>query len=271
MRDIARVAPAVERGATRADLLSLMPPGPARNGIDCALWDLEAQRTGRSVWSLAGVEQPDRVETAITLLLAPPEDMAEQARTRAGFSTLKLKLGSGDPAGCVRAVRAARPDARLAIDANEAWSAAELAALAPAFAQAGAVLIEQPLPAREDSALAGASRVIPLCADESFHSIDDLPRLAGVYDWVNIKLDKCGGLTAALAIIQAAPRFGVRCMVGCMFATSLAVAPAMVAGSLCDLADLDGPLHLTGDREGAFQLDNGAYIVGSGRLWGVPR
>jgi L-Ala-D/L-Glu epimerase len=268
MSEIAAASQWIGPKTTRADLLALMPAGPARNGLDCALWDLESTRTGRSVWELAGLAMPARASTAVTILLASPEDMAAQARSRAGFSTLKLKLGQGDPEGCVRAVRAARPDAKLTIDANEAWSAQSLASLTPVFLEIGVAFVEQPCPASDDATLPTGQRALPLCADESFHTIDDLARVALHFDWINIKLDKCGGLTAALEIIAAAPSYGLNSMVGCMFATSLAVAPAMVAASRCALADLDGPLHLATDREDAFHCADGAYIVDSTAIWG---
>lgn len=270
VEEIAALAGRIDRTTTRADLLELLPPGPARNGLDCAMWDLEAARSGRSVWSLAGIDMPDRVATAMTILLATPEDMAAQAAAHKDFATLKLKLGGADPEARLRAVHAARPDARLTIDANEGWSAAQLRDLVPILSALNVALVEQPVPAADDAGLAALKGQLPLCADESFHAIDDLERLAGRYDWVNIKLDKCGGLTAALQIIDAAPAFGLHCMVGCMFATSLGVAPAMVAASRCAIADLDAPLHLASDRDNPFRLEAGAYLVGSSAIWGAP-
>lgn len=261
----------IDHGTTREDLLSLLPAGPARNGLDCAMWDLEAARAKQSVWALAGMAEPERAPTAVTILLDSPEDMAAQAVARSAFATLKLKLGGADAEASVRAVRAARPDARLTIDANEAWTTDQLRALLPVFAELGVALVEQPVPAALDGALDSLRGIVPLCADESFHTIDDLEHVAQRYDWVNIKLDKCGGLTAALAIIDAAPAHGLSCMVGCMFATSLAIAPAMIAASRCTVADLDGPLHLATDRDDPFRLENGAYVVDSSSIWGAHK
>lgn len=269
--EIMAVASRLDSNTTRADLLTLLPPGPARNGLDCALWDLEAARTGRSAWSLAGLQPPDRVATAMTLSLGSPADMAAQARSRAAFSTLKLKLGREDPVACVRAVREARPDARLTVDANEAWSSALLHDLLPAFAALEVAMVEQPVRAGEDGALEALKGHVPLCADESFHAAPDLARIASAYDWVNIKLDKCGGLTAALDIIEQAPRYGLQCMVGCMFATSLAIAPALIAASRCAIADLDAPLHFASDRKDGYQIETGEYLVSSSTLWGSGR
>jgi L-Ala-D/L-Glu epimerase len=262
------VAPHIDRSTTRRDVLALLPAWPARNGLDCALWDLEACRAGVSVWQLADLQRPASIATAMTIVLGTPEDMAAQAIAHRQFSTLKLKLGPDDPLACLRAVRSARPDARLTVDANEGWSIGQLHDLTPALRGEGIALIEQPLPAAQDAALGSYEGLIPLCADESFHSIEDLAPIAQHYEWINIKLDKCGGLTAALKILDAAPHFGLTCMVGCMFATSLGIAPAMVAASRCGLRDLDGPLHLAHDRRDGFKLKDGAYILGSSDLWG---
>jgi L-alanine-DL-glutamate epimerase-like enolase superfamily enzyme len=254
---------------SRQALQHRLPPGPTRNAIDCALWDLEAKRAGVSVWELAGIAPPDRQPTAMTLVMSDAADMARQAAKHAAFSTLKLKLGAEGAAEAIRAVRAARPDARLSIDANEGWSMAHMEALYPLFVEAGVAMVEQPLPAHGDAGLAATDAPVPLCADESFHHLGDLARVAGLYDYVNIKLDKCGGLTEALAILESAPAHGLKCMVGCMFATSLAVAPALLVAAGCDFVDLDGPLHLSSDRRDAFALANGAYLTQSSALWGA--
>lgn len=268
--ELEATAPKLSARTTREDLLELLPSGPARNGLDCALWDLECKRRGVSAWALAGVEQPRNVDTAATIVLASPEDMAAQAQRWAAHGTLKLKLGGENAAQCIRAVRFARPDACLTIDANEAWRPQAFEALWPVLKEAGVALIEQPLRVDEDTAMPRKGAPAPICADESFHNLRDLERMQGLYDYINIKLDKCGGLTEALRIIHAAPRYGVRCMVGCMFATSLAIAPALIVASLCDFADLDGPLHLESDRPGAYRIAGGAYDTCSSHLWGQP-
>ncbi len=268
--EIEGAAKALPAQSTREDLLALLPPGPARNGIDCAMWDLESKRKGKSVWALAELTQPARVDTAVTVVLSTPEDMAEQALRWSAHSTLKLKLGGNDAAACLRAVRAARPDAHLAVDANEAWRPEQFMALWPVLEETGVMLIEQPLRSGEDISMPRQGAPAPICADESFHSLRDLELVKGRYDYINIKLDKCGGLTEALRIVEAAPRYGLRCMVGCMFATSLAIAPALVVASVCDFADLDGPLHITNDRAGGFRVTSGAYETNSSQLWGRP-
>jgi L-alanine-DL-glutamate epimerase-like enolase superfamily enzyme len=255
---------------SRAGLLASMPAGPARNAIDCALWDLETARSGRSAWELAGLVPPDRQATAMTIVLASPEDMAEQARAFADFQLLKLKLNADEPAEAIRMVRAARPDAILTVDANEGWSVAELEALYRVFEDERVALVEQPLPAGSDEELERSTCPVPICADESFHSTADLEAAARKYQYVNIKLDKCGGLTEALRIVEMAPGYGLRCMVGCMFATSLAIAPALLIAGRCDFADLDGPLHLREDRGlDGFRIQNGEYLTGSSRIWGA--
>lgn len=254
----------------RTTLLGAMPAGPARNALDCAMWDLEARRSGRSVWELAGRVRPPRQPTAMTLVMTSPEDMADQARQHAAFQNLKIKLGPSQAEAMVRAVRAARPDARLAVDANEAWTLAQLESLYPVFVEAGVTLIEQPLRAGQDHDLRQSHAPLPLCADESFHASDDLAVVASRYAVVNIKLDKCGGLTEALRILDQAPRHGLRCMVGCMFSTSLAIAPALVVASGCDYADLDGPMHFAQDRPAPLRCVAGAYQADSMSLWGMP-
>ena len=243
-------AAAIAAGMDRNGLQSAMPPGAARNALDCAFWDLEAKAAGRPAWQLAGLQQePKPVATAFTLSLDTPDAMAEAARAAAHMPLLKLKLG-GDPDDIARvaAVRQAAPNARLVVDANEGWTLGQLAERAPQLAALGVSLIEQPLPAGGDDALAGFACPIPLGADESCHGLDSLERLRGQYRVLNIKLDKTGGLTEALKMKAAAEADGFGIMVGCMVATSLAMAPAFLLAQGVDFVDLDGPLLLDRDR-----------------------
>ncbi|HWJ69350.1 MAG TPA: N-acetyl-D-Glu racemase DgcA [Sphingobium sp.] len=264
IRQVARSPEAYDRERLRA----IMPPGAARNAFDCALWDLEARRAGRPVWDLAGLAAPQPLRTAYTISLDDPASMAaaaEQARGQ-GFSLLKCKLtGEGDEAR-IAAVRAAAPDATLIVDANESWTATELAARAGALAALGVALIEQPLPARHDSALAKAALPVTICADESCQDLADLDGLAG-YQAINIKLDKAGGLTEALAMARAAKSRGLRIMVGCMLGSSLGIAPAFLLGQLADWVDLDGALLLARDRDEALIARDGALHWAP--LWGA--
>ncbi|MCW0183341.1 N-acetyl-D-Glu racemase DgcA [Zavarzinia sp.] len=260
--------PHLAQGVGRGDLSSLMPAGAARNAIDCALWDLEAKRAGTSVAALAGLAPPRPVLTAYTLSLDDAGAMADAARA-ADKPLLKLKLG-GDGADLdrVAAVHAAVPGARLIVDANEAWAAADVLPLARALAGLGVVLIEQPLPAGADEALQGIDCPIPLCADESCHTAADLPRLVGLYSHVNVKLDKTGGLTEALVLADAARALGLGLMVGCMVGTSLAMAPALLLAGRADFVDLDGPLLLDRDREPALAFEGAMIQPPSPALWG---
>jgi L-Ala-D/L-Glu epimerase / N-acetyl-D-glutamate racemase len=252
----------------RTRVASLLPAGAARNALDCALWDLEAKRAGMRAWQLAGVPAPGPVLTCYTLSLGTPEAMAAAARAVPHLALLKLKLGgAGDPER-IAAVRAARPDARLIADANEAWTAEMLAPFLDAAAWAGLELIEQPLPEVADELLAHVPRPVPICADESAHTSADLDRLAARYDAVNIKLDKTGGLTEALAMAQGARERGLRVMVGSMVATSLAAAPALLLADGADWVDLDGPLLLARDREPGLQIENGVISPPPPELWG---
>jgi len=243
---------AIARGLTREALQEALPPGAARNALDCALWDLEAKLTGRPVWELAGLARPGGVTTAYTLSLDSAEKMGAAAKAAAARPLLKLKLaGQGDFAQDierVKAVRAGAPGARLIVDANEGWSGADYARLAPALAALGVALIEQPLPAGADEALAGRLHPVPVCADESCHDRATLKGLAGRYEAINVKLDKSGGLTEALALAREARRAGFEIMVGCMLGTSLAMAPALLVAQGAAFVDLDGPLLLARDR-----------------------
>lgn len=258
----------LEQGLDRAALQAAMPAGAARNAIDCALWDLEAKRSGRAVWSLAGRAPPRPLSTAYTLGLDTPERMAAAAQANALRPLLKLKLGGSDDLPRVRAVRDQAPQARLIVDANEAWTPDLLVELAPRLHALGVEMIEQPLPAGRDSALAGIERPVPVCADESCHETADLASLAGKYDAVNVKLDKTGGLTEALRMADAAEALGISLMVGCMIGTSLAMAPAFLVAQRARWVDLDGPLLLANDREPGIGFEGSRMRPAPAELWG---
>jgi L-Ala-D/L-Glu epimerase len=254
------VAAAVRGGASRQDLLALLPAGAARNAVDCALWDLEAKKTGQSLAALAGMPVPKPMITAYTLSLGTPESMRDAAATAAHRPLLKVKLGGeGDPAR-IAAVRAGAPNSRIVVDANEAWRAETLASNLAACEAAGVELIEQPLPAGEDGALAGARTPIAICADESIHDAASLAHLPAWYSAINIKLDKTGGLTDALALLKAGRARGLKIMVGCMLGTSLAMKPAVLIGEGAEFVDLDGPLLLAKDREDAIRYEGSLLI-----------
>jgi L-alanine-DL-glutamate epimerase-like enolase superfamily enzyme len=258
------------KGASRAELQAALPPGAARNALDCALWDYEAKRAGESVSALCGCA-PASVLTAFTISLGEPGRMAEaaSAAVKAGCPLLKLKLGGGSAdAARIAAVRAAVPSARLIVDANEAWTPDCYEPLALACAEAGVEVIEQPFPAGKDETLAHLPRPVPVCADESVFTAADLPRLAGLYDAVNVKLDKAGGLTGALELARAAREIGLKLMVGCMVATSLAMAPAMLLVSQAAWVDLDGPLLLEKDREPGLAFRGAWVSPPEPALWG---
>jgi L-alanine-DL-glutamate epimerase-like enolase superfamily enzyme len=253
---------------TRESLYELLPPGAARNAVDCALWDLEAKQTGKRVWQLAGLPAPGPEITAYTLSLDTPEKMRAQAAKNAQRPLLKIKLGTPDDMARLEAVRAGAPDATIIVDANEGWSAEVYTDLAPHLVRLGVALVEQPLPAGEDEALIGMARPVPVCADESAHDRASLPGLAGKYDVVNIKLDKTGGLTEALALRDAALAEGYKVMVGCMVGSSLAMAPATLAAQGAMVTDLDGPLLLASDRAHALQFDEHGVHPPVAELWG---
>ena len=265
------MAEAISLGATRSDLLTFLPAGAARNALDCALWDLEAKLSGQRVWTLLGLPEPGPVVTAYTLSLGTPEAMEAAARKAAKRPLLKVKLGgAGDPER-IAAVRRSAPKARLIADANEAWDEACLEVNFAACAAAGVALIEQPLPAGKDAVLAdlgAARRGIPICADESLHTVTDLPSIAPLYQAVNIKLDKAGGLTAALALLTEARQMGLTIMAGCMVGTSLAMAPALLIAARADFADLDGPLLLARDREPGLEYKGSEIQPFGPEVWG---
>ena len=252
-----------------ANLAGLLPRGAARNALDCALWDLAAKRAGRRAWHLAGMAEPEPVTTCFTLGLDTAGAMAEAAGLAAArFPLLKLKLGTDDDLPRLEAVRRAAPAARLVVDANEGWNARQLERLMPHLAALGVELVEQPLPTREDAALAVIEPVVPLCADESFHDRGDVAAMAGRYQAVNVKLDKTGGLTEALATARAAREAGLAVMVGCMVGTSLAMAPAMLLAAFATWVDLDGPLLLARDRDPGLPVTGARLGPPPAALWG---
>lgn len=266
--EIEAMAPAIAGGLDRDALQRAMKPGAARNALDCAFWDLEAKRAGRRVWELAGLPAPKPVPTCFTLSIDAPEAMRTKAAEHAHRPILKVKLGGEGDLDRLRAVREGAPRARLVIDANEGWSLADYERLAPQLAALGVTMVEQPLPAGEDSGLEGVARPLPVCADESAHDRASLDALAGRYDMLNVKLDKTGGLTEALALIDAAEARGLRVMVGCMVATSLSMAPAALAAQRAELADLDGPLLLNADRPHGLIYDEAGVHPPEAALWG---
>jgi L-Ala-D/L-Glu epimerase len=258
----------IAAGLDRERLQAAMPPGAARNALDCAFWDLAAKRAGQPVHALLGLAAPQPLITAYTISLATPQAMAQAAAKAADRPLLKVKLGSEDDPARIAAVRNAAPRAELIVDANEGWSAVDLAENLAACARAGVTLVEQPLPAGRDDALARIAHPIPVCADESVHGSASLAALAGKYDAVNIKLDKTGGLTEALAMAQQAERLGFSLMVGCMVATSLAMAPAMLLAQRARVVDLDGALLLARDRPDGLRYEGSRVHPPTPALWG---
>ncbi len=259
---------AVFSGLDRHELQRAMPPGAARNALDCAFWHLDAQRDDRRVADIAGIGALNPLVTAYTLSLDTPERMAEAAAAQRTRPLLKLKLSGDGDLDRVRAVRRAAPAARLIVDANEGWRERHLVEVLPALAEFGVELIEQPLPADADEALAGVPHPIPICADESVHTSADLDRLTGKYEAVNIKLDKAGGLTEALALADAAAARGFKIMVGCMIGTSLSMAPAVLVAQRAQFVDLDAPLLLASDRVPGLRYDGSTLYPPEPALWG---
>jgi L-alanine-DL-glutamate epimerase-like enolase superfamily enzyme len=259
---------AVARGLDRIALQAAMPPGAARNALDCALVDLEAKRSSRRAWSLLGRPEPKACTTAYTISLGSPEVMAEATAKAAHRALLKIKLGGDGDRERIAAVRQAAPKSELIVDANEAWTQGNLERNLAACAEAGVTLVEQPLPAGQDQALARIRRPLAVCADESVHDRKSLAGLRDRYDAVNIKLDKTGGLTEALALADAAEALGFQIMVGCMVATSLSMAPAMLLTTQARFIDLDGPLLLARDRDGGLRYDGSLIYPPEAALWG---
>lgn len=259
---------ALPEDITRATLQEALEPGAARNAVDCALWDLEAKAAGKRVWELLDLPAPIPMITAYTLSLASPEEMERSAAKHAHRPLLKIKLGTADDMGRLEAVRRGAPKSSIIVDANEGWTAEVYADLAPHLVRLGVQLVEQPLPAGQDDMLAEIERPLPVCADESCHDRASLPALKGKYDVINIKLDKTGGLTEALALRRAARDEGYAVMVGCMVGTSLAMAPATLVAQGAKVVDLDGPLLLAEDRAEPLRFDAEGVHPPVRALWG---
>lgn len=259
---------AVAGGLTRQALQAAMPPGAARNALDCALIDLEAKAAGRRAWNLLGLPEPGERTTAYTISLGTPETMAAAAARAAHRPLLKIKLGGDGDGMRIAAVRQAAPGSELIVDANEAWTETNLEQNLAACAAAGVTLVEQPLPSGKDDALARIKRPLAVCADESVHDRNSLAPLRARYDAVNIKLDKTGGLTEALAMADAAQALGFEIMIGCMVATSLSMAPAVLVTPQARFVDLDGPLLLARDRDHGLRYDESLVYPPEASLWG---
>jgi len=266
--EIYTIMPELERGLDRHTLQSLLPPGGARNAVDCALWDLECKLSGQSIWAKAGVSDRTLTTCQTIGVLETPEATGRAAEALAGFKLLKLKLNGNRPIDRVRAVRAARPDARLVVDANQGLTLSQLQECLPEFARCEVELVEQPLPRGDDAALEGMPREVPICADESCLHRGEFEQAAHRYDVINIKLDKTGGLTEALALAETVLSRGLDVMVGNMLGTSLAMAPAFVVSQKARIADLDGPVALKTDRIGAMAYKNGVVSPFTTALWG---
>jgi L-alanine-DL-glutamate epimerase-like enolase superfamily enzyme len=262
-------APALAAGMDRAELQATLPPGAARNGLDCALWSLEARLAGSDAGRLAGIDWPRTMPTAFTISLDTPAAMSQAAARAAHLPLLKLKLGAPGDAERLAAIRAAVPHTRFIVDANEGWQVEQLPQLLAACAAAGVELVEQPLPADADAALAHIDHVVPVCADESVHALVGLEALPGRYDAINIKLDKTGGLTEALNVAARARELGLSIMVGCMLSTSLSMLPATLLAPFARWIDLDGPLLLARDRAGGLTYRDGELDRSASTLWGV--
>jgi len=259
----------IEGGGDRQVLLAELPAGAARNAIDCALWDLEARLSGRSVAEMIDAPEPERLASALTIGIDTPEAMARAAATVAQAPLLKVKVDADDPASRIRAVRQAAPEAALIVDPNESWDRALVEAMQPVLAEASVALLEQPVPADADDWLEGFAPLVPICADEAAHVAADVPRIARRYQAINVKLDKAGGLTAALELAQATRAAGLGLMTGCMISSSLSIAPALHVARISDFADLDGPLWLAEDRPGGVRDDGGMLTPPERGFWGT--
>ncbi len=266
LADVASVREAVEAGAGREELRRLLPPGGARNALDCALWDLEAKRRNKTIWELTGIE-PGLTRSVLTIGIGTPDEMAEAARTL-DSNRIKVKLDATTPVERLAAVRKVRPKEEIIVDVNQGWSFDQLVEVAPQLAELGVAMIEQPLPRGGDQALEGYQSPVPLCADESCLCVDDFEQAARRYQVINIKLDKTGGLTEALELAGLARARGIDLMVGNMMGTSLAMAPGFVVAQLCRFVDLDGALFLTKDRDYPMSYKHGVVSVPRSELWG---
>jgi L-alanine-DL-glutamate epimerase-like enolase superfamily enzyme len=261
------VAAEIEAGLTRDELQQLLPPGGARNAVDCALWDLEAKRAGQTVWQMIGWD-PQPVTTVYTVGIDSPENMEKDAAAHSEYPFIKVKVGIGDPVAQIAAINAGAPDAKIVIDANQAWTVADLERYTDTLSGMGVEMIEQPMDRADDEALRGYQSSLPLCADESCATSADLERLEGLYSMVNIKLDKTGGLTEALKLAEQALGMGFELMVGNMLGSSLAMAPSFVIAQKCRYVDIDGPLLQSEDCEHAMHYDKGRVDVFTPALWG---
>ena len=266
---VAGVRAALEAGADRHALLSMLPAGAARNAIDCALWDLEARRSRRDVAAMIGAPLPSRLTSALTIGIDTPGEMESAARLLADAPLLKAKVDASEPAAQIRAVRRGAPDAALIVDPNESWDRNTLEAMQPVLVEAAVDLLEQPVPACADAWLKGFVPAVPICADESIHVAADLDTVAERYQLVNIKLDKAGGLTAALELAHAARERGLGLMTGCMVSSSLSIAPALHIACMSDFVDLDGPFWLLEDRPGGVKNGGGVLIPPDAGFWGT--
>lgn len=268
--EIAHVRDAIEAGADRHALLGLLRPGAARNAVDCALWDLAAKLSGTDVATTIGAPAPARLASALTVVIDTPAAMATAAAAIAHAPLIKIKVDDEDPAARIRAVRAAAPDAALIVDPNESWDRALLETMADVLVEMRVALLEQPVPSGADAWLAGYALAVPICADESIRSIDQLDQVAQRYQCVNVKLDKAGGLTAALDLARAARARGLGVMTGCMVGSSLSIAPALHVARLSDFVDLDGPTWLAEDRPGGVTDAGGMLSPPAPGFWGTP-
>ena len=265
---IVNVRGPIESGANRHALQALLPPGAARNAIDCALWDLEARQSGRSVAAMIGAPEPTRLESALTVGIDTPDAMAAVARTMAGAPLIKVKVDAQDPEARLRAVRAAAPTAKMIVDPNESWDQALVEAMQPLLLELRTDLLEQPIPAGEDAWLEGFTPAVPICADEAVHVAADLEIIARRYQVVNVKLDKAGGLTAALELAHATRARGLGLMTGCMVSSSLSIAAALHVARMSDFVDLDGPIWLAEDRAGGVRDEGGMLLPPERGFWG---
>lgn len=268
LAQIEQARAAIEGGCDRHELRQLLPAGGARHALDAALWDLEAKRSGMSVWQLADAARWQPVDSAVTIGIRDIDAYETAARERAGFPWLKVKVGRGSPLDSIAAVRRGAPDARLIVDANQSWTLDELREYAPLLQPLRVDLLEQPLAAGTDAGLAGYASPIPICADESLSTQADLSGLVGRYQFVNIKLDKVGGLTAGLELAAAARAAGFRLMVGCMLGGSVSVAPGMVLAQQCEVCDLDGPWLQAEDWPHGIAYHHGRMSLPAPALWG---
>jgi L-alanine-DL-glutamate epimerase-like enolase superfamily enzyme len=266
---IEEARPLIERGIGREELLKAMPAGAARNALDCARWDLESRLSGRTVADMIGDPAPPRIASALTVVIDSPEAMARAAATISHAPLIKVKVDANDPEAQIWAVRVAAPNADLIVDPNESWDRDLVESIQPLLEEQRVALLEQPVPADEDDWLEGFTPRVPICADESVHVATDLPALARRYQIVNVKLDKAGGLTAALELAREARQLGLGLMTGCMVSSSLSIAPALHVARMSDFVDLDGPIWLREDRAGGVTDERGFLLPPAAGFWGT--